>query len=99
MPHIRRSSARRSRHGDEPSDDARQGALHSRNDDDDFGARELIPGREEAMEPGDPDVRQAIHRMPKGLGHDGGLLRDRQIAGTGAHDEDAGQCCDDRVIR
>ena len=70
--------------------DARQGAFHPGNRNDDAGAHDLIKMAERTMEPCDTHIIQPCHLIPHHLGSEGGFRRDRDIArAAGGNDNGA----------
>src|SRR3990172_1898195 len=77
--------------GEEAGDDAGQGALHARDDDEHVRGEELGQVVEEAVDAGDTDVADHGRLAAEQAGGERRLLGDGQVGGAGANDADAGQ--------
>ncbi len=77
------------RRGDETANDARKGAFHSRNANDDAGLRELaFAVLEQAMNPGDTDVVELIDTVAHHLRGQKRFFGDGNVARAGGDNQD-----------
>ena len=67
--------------------DARKGAFHSGDDDDDAGGVQPVPFTKQTVDACDADIVEAIDDISHQFGGDRRLFRDRQIRRPGAGDE------------
>src|SRR5207253_1814306 len=72
--------------------DARQGALHTGDDDNHLGLLQEVLPVEDPVDSRDADVVQAGHGASHQLGRDPGLLRDGNIGGPCGHHQDGAPC-------
>ena len=80
------------RHGDDrrpgqPADDAGERALHAGEHDDGVGRRDRVDVGQQAVQPGDADVVEAIGGEAVGAQGQQALVGDRAVGGAGGDDE------------
>ena len=83
----------------EAADDRRQRALHTGDDDQTVGSREIVPNGQHPVQTGDADVVDETGAGPEHPSRDCGLVGDRGIGGSGRHDRDHAARGGDRTER